>query len=204
MDTNKEIGNRIKYRRQQLGWSQEQLGNMLNLNKSTIQRYESGEIKKIKIPILHMLAGVLMVDPNWLALKSEKMDDVNEKKIIMNLGNRIHAKRKEKKLTLEQLANYIGTSKQTIQRYESGIISNIPLDKIEKIAKILDTSPSYLMGWENNIAFKTIENHEEEHIITNYRKLNDEGQNKLIDYSDDLVSCEKYKKIDNYKINKNA
>ena len=112
----------------------------------------------------------------------------------MSIGNRIHTKRKEKKLTLEQLANSIGTSKQTIQRYESGAISNIPSDKIEKIAKLLDTSPSYLMGWEDTNSYKNIENSKEEHIITNYRKLNTEGQNKLIDYSDDLVSSGRYKK----------
>ena len=116
----------------------------------------------------------------------------------MNIGNRIHVKRKEKKLTLEQLANSIGTSKQTIQRYESGAISNIPSDKIEKIAKLLDTSPSYLMGWDSDISSDAyiIKGHGEKHIIDNYRTLNDEGQNKLIDYSDDLVNTGRYIKND--------
>lgn len=51
-------------------------------------------------------------------------------------------------MTLEELAEKVGTSKQTIQRYESGKISNIPSDKIELLAKYLDTTPAKLMGWE--------------------------------------------------------
>mgnify|MGYP001667904449 CR=1 FL=1 len=66
----------------------------------------------------------------------------------MSIGNNIRAKRLEKKYTLEELAKKVGTSKQTIQRYESGIISNIPSDKIELLAKALDTTPAYLMGWD--------------------------------------------------------
>lgn len=57
--------------------------------------------------------------------------------------------RLEKSMTLEELANIIGVSRQTVQKYESGIISNIPFDKIEKLSKALNISPSILMGWDN-------------------------------------------------------
>lgn len=50
-------------------------------------------------------------------------------------------------LTLEDVAVRLGISKPTLQRYESGVISNIPSDKIEKLAEIYKTTPSYLMGW---------------------------------------------------------
>lgn len=66
----------------------------------------------------------------------------------MDIGKRIKAKRLEHAYTLEDLAKKVGTSKQTIQRYECGIISNIPSDKIEALAKALKTSPAYLMGWD--------------------------------------------------------
>ncbi|MBQ7363236.1 MAG: helix-turn-helix domain-containing protein, partial [Clostridia bacterium] len=48
-----------------------------------------------------------------------------------------------------ELAELIGTSKQTIHRYENGVISNIPPRKIESLATALGTSPSELMGWED-------------------------------------------------------
>ena len=57
--------------------------------------------------------------------------------------------RKERGLTLEQLASILGTTRQTIHRYENGTINNIPEDKIRALASALGTSPSELMGWEN-------------------------------------------------------
>ena len=66
----------------------------------------------------------------------------------MSISNNIKIKRMERKLTLEELANKIGTSRQTIQRYESGVIANIPSDKVEKLAEALETTPAFLMGWE--------------------------------------------------------
>jgi transcriptional regulator with XRE-family HTH domain len=61
----------------------------------------------------------------------------------------IKTRRLELNLTLEEVSNELGVSKPTLQRYESGVISNIPFDKVEKLAIILETTPSCLMGWEN-------------------------------------------------------
>lgn len=57
--------------------------------------------------------------------------------------------RKSKGLTLDELALMIGTSKQTIHRYETGAISNIPPQKVESLAFALGTTPSELMGWDD-------------------------------------------------------
>ena len=63
------------------------------------------------------------------------------------LCNNLKALRKERKLTLEELAKRLGTSKQTIQRYENGIIANVPPEKIERLAEALSVTPAELMGW---------------------------------------------------------
>ena len=63
------------------------------------------------------------------------------------LKDNLKSKRTEKGLTLDEVATKVGVSRQTIQRYESGVISNIPSDNIEKLAFALDTSPAELMGW---------------------------------------------------------
>ena len=65
------------------------------------------------------------------------------------IANKIRELRKQRKLTLDDVAEVLGTSKQTIHRYENGTISNIPHEKIEKLAQILSVTPSALMGWEN-------------------------------------------------------
>lgn len=65
------IGKRIKQARESKGMSQEELGNQLGLNKSSIQRYESGQVQRIKLPILENMAKILNVNPSWLVLKSD-------------------------------------------------------------------------------------------------------------------------------------
>ena len=66
----------------------------------------------------------------------------------MNIGEKLKALRKERKLTLEDVSRSIDISRANISKYENGDISNIPSDKIELLAKFYDVSPAYLMGWE--------------------------------------------------------
>lgn len=64
------------------------------------------------------------------------------------IGERIKQLREANSLTQEELAKRLETSKQTIYKYENQIITNIPSDKIETLAKIFKVSPIYLMGWD--------------------------------------------------------
>lgn len=67
---------------------------------------------------------------------------------MSKIGDNIKFYRKKYGLTLEDVAKATKVSRQTIQRYENGIINNIPSDKIEMMAKKFNTSPAKLMGWE--------------------------------------------------------
>ena len=73
-------------------------------------------------------------------------------------STRLKELRKQAGLTLDELAERIGTSKQTIHRYENGIITNVPPKKIESLASALGTTPQELMGWEDEpaIAYKNV------------------------------------------------
>ena len=64
------------------------------------------------------------------------------------VSNNLKELRRKAGLTLEELAERLGTSKQTIHRYENGVIANIPHEKIEKLAMALGVTPSALMGWQ--------------------------------------------------------
>lgn len=68
----------------------------------------------------------------------------------MTIGDRIRKKREDVGISQTDLANAIDVSKQTLYKYENNIITNIPSDKIEKISKILDISPVYIMGWDES------------------------------------------------------
>lgn len=66
----------------------------------------------------------------------------------MTIGDRIKLRRHEIGMTQVQLAETVGESKQTIYKYETNKVTNIPIDKIQIIAQALHTSPSSLLGYE--------------------------------------------------------
>lgn len=66
----------------------------------------------------------------------------------MTIGEKIKSLRENKGYTQEQFAELLNTTKQAVYKYEKGIVTNIPSDKIELIAQIFDVSPAYLMGWD--------------------------------------------------------
>ena len=65
------------------------------------------------------------------------------------LNDRIKYMRLKHKLTLLEVANYLNIKEATVQRYESGEITNIKHKTIVALAELFDCSPVFLMGWEN-------------------------------------------------------
>ena len=63
------------------------------------------------------------------------------------IRDRMKKRREELGYSYQNLADLTGMSKSTLQRYETGGIGNLPLDKLEILAKALRCSPAYLMGW---------------------------------------------------------
>lgn len=66
----------------------------------------------------------------------------------MTKGERIRKLREEKGLTQEEFAKLLNTTKQTVSKYETGVVTNIPSDKLEAMAEILGTTPEYILVWE--------------------------------------------------------
>lgn len=66
----------------------------------------------------------------------------------MTIGERIKQRRKHLGMSAEKLGNLLGKNRATIFRYENGEIENLPIDILEPIAIALQTTPAYLMGWE--------------------------------------------------------
>lgn len=70
---------------------------------------------------------------------------------MSTIGQRIRNRRKELKMTVDQLAEILGKNRATIYRYESDDIENMPLSVLEPLARALKVTPAYLMGWEDDI-----------------------------------------------------
>ena len=70
----------------------------------------------------------------------------------MTTGERMKQRRKEIGFSAEKVAERLGVSPATIYRYEKGDIEKVPVDSLAELAKILQTTPAYLMGWEEQPA----------------------------------------------------
>lgn len=63
------------------------------------------------------------------------------------IGLRIRAARKAKRLNQTEFAELLNKSLRTVQKYESGEIE-VSVAVIKEISKVLECSPSYLLGWD--------------------------------------------------------
>ena len=68
----------------------------------------------------------------------------------MDMATRIKERRLAMDYTQEELASKLGLQKSAIAKYENGRVENIKRSIIQKMASILECSPSYLMGWEDS------------------------------------------------------
>lgn len=71
----------------------------------------------------------------------------------MKIGERIKEQRLKIGMSQVDFASNIGVTKQTLYKYETGLITNIPSDKVEAISKFTGISPAYYMGWTDDINF---------------------------------------------------
>lgn len=74
MLTPKEVGKRIKERRNEIGISMPELGRRVGVNKSTIQRYETDGVNPNRSMIINGLADALQTTPKWLTGLSEEKE----------------------------------------------------------------------------------------------------------------------------------
>ncbi len=68
---------------------------------------------------------------------------------MVTIHERIKDERLKRGYTLLEVAERLGVREATVQRYESGEIKNIKHETITKLANILNCSPAYLMGWDD-------------------------------------------------------
>ncbi len=74
----------------------------------------------------------------------------------MDIGARIKQLRERRGLTLEQVGEYVGVNKATVQRYETGEI-DIKRNVAIKLAEVLHAEPAYIMGWTDTPVSTPIE-----------------------------------------------
>lgn len=66
----------------------------------------------------------------------------------MKTGDKIREQRKKMGYSADYIAEKLGVSRSTVFRYENGDIEKLPIDILVPLSKILNTTPTYLMGLE--------------------------------------------------------
>lgn len=131
----------------------QQLNGKCNCNKQ--------ELKELRDEALKLLKEHKSYSISWIPKKENKTADLagrnaqyylvskdpDYKKTVV--GERISSLRAEKKMTLEELSLSIGLQPSAVSRYEDGTVSCLKPTVIEKMALALDSTPAYLMGWDN-------------------------------------------------------
>lgn len=113
-------------------------------------------------------------------------------------GNRIRYLRKLHGMSQEELGRRVGVQRAAVNKYETGGVTNIPLTTIEKIARVFDVSPSYIVGWDDSatnplaVEVKLLQGiqhfygSEVVQIIEEYQSLDSVGKRRVRQYVDDM------------------
>ena len=138
----KEVGKRIKERRNEIGISMPELGRRVGVNKSTIQRYETDGVNPSRSMIINGLADALQTTPEWLTGLSEEKEvketgdsrTICEGEVLDHLNDFLDAVTKTVQPEVQQrfltstLCLLIGLFSITAQHYGR------TLDEIERLA----------------------------------------------------------------------
>lgn len=73
----------------------------------------------------------------------------------MNINRLLSARRKELKLTMADVAKACGVSEATVSRWESGDIGNMKRSSIAALAKVLQISPSVIVGIQDETEYQS-------------------------------------------------
>ena len=115
----------------------------------------------------------------------------------MTMGENIKTQRKRTGLTQQELADKLGLQKPAIAKYENGRVQNIKRSTLEKMADILNCSPAFLMGFEENILVEreSASSSDEQYkryarYLDLFQQLNNDNQERLNKYAETLLSLQ--------------
>lgn len=115
----------------------------------------------------------------------------------VRVGKNIKKYRSENKMTLKELAEKVGLTESTVQKYEAGNIKKIDIEMLKKLADALNTRPEKLTEWESQEAYaeyrEAKKGEEEALLIKIYSQLTHGHKKAVRMLAKSLLECqEKY------------
>ena len=123
-----------------------ELSRRTGIGEGAISQYRKGAYEATQ-KNLGKMAVALGVSIPWLMGATDTTPVLFNEEYSMTKGDRIQFARKRANMTQGELGAACGTTKQTIYKYESGVVTNIPIERIERIAEATGVPPAFLMGW---------------------------------------------------------
>lgn len=122
----------------------------------------------------------------------------------MSFASRLRQAREQSGLTQQDLAEKLGITKSAIGNYENGV-SSPKWDVLLKIFDVLKVEPNFL--YQDSFSLETPETSpltpQQSALLSSFDLLNEEGQQKALDYVDDLVLTGRYKKCASLGVDRN-
>lgn len=115
----------------------------------------------------------------------------------MSISDNIKRIRSAHSLTQSQLGEIAGVSDKAVSTWEMGT-AEPRMGALQRIATHFGISVASIIDDDQPLS-KT-----ESKLLRACREMNEEGQEKLVDYADDLLSSGKYKKTDPVDLGKEA
>lgn len=109
----------------------------------------------------------------------------------MTVGERMRKRRTELGYSQEEIAVKLGyKSRSSVNKMEMS--RSLPINKVERVAEVLDCSPAYLMGWEDEQKVadqlsQLIHNDLYVEVFDRVDKMNDKSKRRLLKYADLLL-----------------
>lgn len=110
----------------------------------------------------------------------------------MQAGEVIKFLRKKFNMTQDELANKLLVNKSSIQKYESGAVSNLKMETIRDLC-LLFSVPPWVFIFPEHITNTEVLTFISNSDMNSPIMLNEAGMQRLIDYVQDLSEIEKYK-----------
>ena len=109
----------------------------------------------------------------------------------MTVGERIKARRKELGVSADKLAEAVGVCRSTIFRYENNFIAKNPIQVLVPIARALNTTVGYLMGWDDDKDAPIVPDNERSlEVMKCFESLSDSKKREALSYLRYLAASE--------------
>lgn len=114
---------------------------------------------------------------------------------MMTIYDRIKEKRLELGLTQQDLADKVGyTGKSMVAKVEKGQV-DLPTTMVQKFANALETTPSYLMGWDDELDYYSLSKEDEKFLnLIHSLNLSEEQKQQVMVYAKAIKQIEQDEK----------